>query len=106
MRKQQTTGLHGAAKSKTTIVEQACDKVKGFSELLQDLEKSITINGKSKGLYDNYSRQLAHLALHYNQFPLDLTAGQVTDYLYLLKKQEDVSHRLAIRPHRKWLLSR
>lgn len=91
MQKQQTTGPRGAAKDISTIVAQACDKVKGFRELIQDLERSITINGKSWSTFDNYSRHLAHLALHYNQFPLDLSARQVTDYLYLLKTQENVS---------------
>ncbi|MGH7239613.1 MAG: tyrosine-type recombinase/integrase, partial [Candidatus Saccharimonadales bacterium] len=91
MQKQQTTVLRGAAEDLPTIVEQACDKVNGFSDLIQEMDKSITINGKSRSTYDNYTRQLAHLALHFNQFPLDLTAAQVTDYLYLIKKRDNVS---------------
>lgn len=91
MQKQPTTGLRGAAKNVPTIVGQACSKVRGFLDLIQELDKSITINGKSRSTFDNYSRQLAHLALHYNQFPLDLTGTQVTDYLYLLKTRDNVS---------------
>ena len=91
MQKQQTTGLRGAAKDIPTIVANASDKVRGFQELIQELHRSITINGKSESTYDNYSRHLAHLALHYNQFPLDLSADQVSDYLYLLKTTENVS---------------
>lgn len=91
MKKQPTTELRGAAKEIPTIVAKACGKVKGFYELIQELERSITINGKSWSTYDNYSRHLAHLALHYNQFPLDLSAEQVTDYLYLLKTEGNVS---------------
>src|SRR5690606_30262957 len=49
------------------------------------------INGKSWSTYDNYSRHLGHLALHYNQFPLDLSAKQVSDYLYFIKTKENVS---------------
>jgi hypothetical protein len=64
MQKQPTTGLHAAAEGVATIVAQACDKVNGFLGLIQELEKSITINGKSRSMFDNYSRQLAHLALH------------------------------------------
>src|SRR5690606_20776094 len=41
--------------------------------------------------YDNYSRHLGHLALHYNQFPLDLSAKQVSDYLYFIKSKVNVS---------------
>ena len=91
MQKQQTTGLRGAAKDVPTIVEKASDKITGFRELIQELERSITINGKSWSTYDNYSRHLAHLALHYNQFPLDLSADQVSDYLYMLKNDANVS---------------
>lgn len=87
----QTTGLRGAAKDVPTIVAKAVNKVKGFQQLLQELERSITINGKSWSTYDNYSRHLAHLALHYNQFPLELSADQVSAYLYQLKKNENVS---------------
>jgi len=89
--KQQTTGLRGAAKDVPTIVEKASDKITGFRELIQELERSIIINGKSWSTYDNYSRHLAHLALHYNQFPLDLSADQVSDYLYMLKNDANVS---------------
>ena len=74
MQKQQTTGLHEAAKDIPTIVANACDKVNGFSELIQELHRSITINSKSESTYDNYRRHLAHLALHYNQFPLEGSA--------------------------------
>ena len=91
MQKQLTTGLRRAAKDVPTIVAKASDKVKGFLELTQELERSITINGKSWSTYDNYSRHLAHLALHYNQFPLELSSEQVTEYLYLLKTSENVS---------------
>ena len=47
MKKQQTTGLRGAAKDVPMIVEKASDKITGFRELIQELERSITINGKS-----------------------------------------------------------
>ncbi|MGH2563183.1 MAG: tyrosine-type recombinase/integrase, partial [Ginsengibacter sp.] len=44
-----------------------------------------SITGKSKSTLTNYSRQLAHLALHYNCFPLELDAERVMDYLHLIK---------------------
>lgn len=91
MQKQQTTVLREAAKDVPTIVAQACSKVSRFLELIQEMEKSITVEGKSWSTYDNYSRHLAHLALYYDQFPLDLSGIQVTDYLYLLKTTKGVS---------------
>jgi len=74
-------------KDYVTVVEQAINKVKGFSELYKELERSININGKSQSALANYSRQLAHLALHYNCVPLELDAEQVMDYLHLVKSR-------------------
>lgn len=91
MQTKQTTGLRTAATDYVTIVEQACNKVTGFSLLYKELERSISISGKSVSTLTNYSRQLAHLALHYNCFPLDLDAEQVMDYLYLVKSRGTTS---------------
>ena len=87
MQTKQTTGLRTAAKDYLTIVQQACDKVTGFSLLYKEMERGISISGKSKSTITNYSRQLAHLALHYNCFPLALDAEQVIDYLHLVKSR-------------------
>jgi integrase/recombinase XerD len=91
MQTKQTTGLRPMDKDYVTIVKQACSKVTGFRELYKELERAISITGKSKSTLTNYSRQLAHLALHYNQFPLDLDAEQVMDYLYLIKSRGTTS---------------
>lgn len=74
-----------------TIEEQACGKVSGFTELYNELKRSISIKGKSESALENYSRQLAHLALHYNRMPLELDADEVMDYLYFLKSTESIS---------------
>ncbi len=87
MQKQQTTGLRTAAKDYVPVVKRACDKVNGFLELYKELERSINVNGKSQSALTNYSRQLAHLALHYNCMPLDLDHDQVMDYLHLVKSR-------------------
>lgn len=91
MQTKQTTGLRPMDKDYVTIVKQASDKVTGFLELYKEMERSISITGKSKSTFTNYSRQLAHLALHYNQFPLDLDAEQVMDYLHLVKSRGTTS---------------
>lgn len=85
MQNNQTTGLRTAATDYVTIVEQACDKVTGFNKLYQDLERAINVSGKSKSTLINYGRQLAHLALHFNQLPTDLDSEQVLDYLHFVK---------------------
>ena len=87
MQNKQTTGLRCKAKDYVTIVQQACDKVTGFTKLYQDLERSINVSGKSKSTLTNYGRQLAHLALHYNQLPTELDSEQVLDYLHFVKSK-------------------
>ena len=87
MQNKQTTGLRTAANDYVTIAQQACDKVTGFSKLYNDLERSINVSGKSKSTFINYGRQLAHLALHFNQLPTTLDTEQVLDYLHLVKSK-------------------
>jgi site-specific recombinase XerD len=91
MQTKQTTGLRTAATDYVTVVQQACNKVTGFLLLYKEMERSISISGKSKSTLTNYSRQLAHLALHYNCFPLELDAEQVMDYLHLVKSRGTTS---------------
>ena len=67
-----TTGLRTAAADYETLVQQAINKVTGFLQLYKDLERGINVSGKSISTLTNYSRHLAHLALHYNQLPTEL----------------------------------
>ncbi len=85
MQNKQTTGRRTAGTDVVTIVQQACSKVTGFTKLYQDLERSINVSGKSKSTLTNYGRQLAHLALHFNQLPTELDNEQVLDYLNFVK---------------------
>ncbi len=91
MQTKQTTGLPTAAADYVTIVQQACLKVTGFSALYKQMERAMSITGKSKSTLTNYSRQLAHLTLHYNLLPTDLDAEQVMDYLHLVKSRGTTS---------------
>ena len=79
------TGLRTAAPDYETIVQQAINKVKGFDLLYKELERAINVSGKSNSTLTNYSRQLAHLALHYQLLPTELDSEQVLDYLHLVK---------------------
>ncbi|MEJ7827975.1 MAG: tyrosine-type recombinase/integrase, partial [Segetibacter sp.] len=79
------TGLRTAACDYETLVQQAINKVTGFQQLYKELERAINVSGKSKSTLTNYSRQLAHLALHYNTLPTNLDSEQVLDYLHLVK---------------------
>ncbi len=80
-----STGLRTAAGDYETLVQQAINKVTGFDQLYKELERAINISGKSKSTLTNYSRHLAHLALHYQMLPTQLDNEQVLDYLHLVK---------------------
>lgn len=81
------TGLRTAANDYVTIAQQAIDKVTGFEQLYKELERAINVSGKAKSTFTNYSRHLAHLALHYKQVPTELDQEQVLDYLHYVKSQ-------------------
>ncbi len=79
------TGLRTAAPDYETLVQQAANKVTGFGQLYKELERAINVTGKSASTLSNYSRHLAHLALHYDLLPTELDNEQVLDYLHLVK---------------------
>jgi hypothetical protein len=64
-----------------TLVQQAINKVTGFELLYKELERAINVSGKSESTLTNYSRHLAHPALHYEMLPTELDNEQVLDYL-------------------------
>jgi integrase/recombinase XerD len=46
------------------------------------LAKSFAINGKAESTLSNYSRCLAHLAMHYKESPEVLSVERINDYLF------------------------
>jgi site-specific recombinase XerD len=89
-----TTGLRTAATDYVTLVQQAINKVTGFGQLYKELERAINVTGKSPSTLANYSRHLAHLALHYDQLPTLLDQEQVLDYLHFVKSKGSPSATL------------
>jgi site-specific recombinase XerD len=63
--------------------------VAGFSELLQRFERNISILGRSQRTFDNYSRHVAAMALHFQCLPTALHPEQVKDYLYQLQQRSN-----------------
>lgn len=68
-------------------LNRACREVSGFRELLQRFERNISILGRSPRTFDNYSRHIAALALHFQCLPTELDPEQVKDYLYELQQR-------------------
>jgi len=91
MQTKQTTGLRCAANDYVTIVAQASAKVSGFEQLYKDMERSISVTGKTHSTLTNYGRHLGHLALHYNCLPTELDSDQVLDYLHHVKSKASPS---------------
>jgi len=59
--------------------------VPGFEGLYLKLKRNFSINGKAESTFNNYTRCLAHLALHYSANPVELNEESVNDYLFYCK---------------------
>ncbi|MDM1453858.1 phage integrase N-terminal SAM-like domain-containing protein, partial [Myroides odoratimimus] len=70
-------------------MNRACCEINGFSELLQRFERNISILGRSKRTFDNYSRHVAAMALHFGCLPTELDPEQVKDYLFELQQRSN-----------------
>lgn len=55
--------------------------------MLEKFKRNISLLGRSPKTFENYSRHVAAIALHYNCLPTLLDAEQVKDYLYLLQQR-------------------
>ena len=69
------------------ILNRACREVEGFAELLHRFERNISILGRSVKTFDNYSRHIAVMALHFKILPTELDPEQVKDYLFELQQR-------------------
>ena len=68
-------------------MNRACREVEGFAELLRRFERNISILGRSVKTFDNYSRHVAAMALHFKMLPTELDPEQVKDYLFELQQR-------------------
>ena len=56
------------------LLNHACREVAGFSKLLARFERNISVLGRSHKTYENYSRHVAAMALHFGCLPIELDA--------------------------------
>lgn len=59
----------------------------GFEDLLYRFERTISVLGRSRSTFENYSRHVASISLHYGKLPTDLDPEQVEEYLFMLQKR-------------------
>lgn len=74
-----------------TTLNRAKDLVLGFREAYALFEERVTLNQSSKSLITNYSRNLAHLALHFSRLPHEVSVGEINSYLYRMTVHEKQS---------------
>lgn len=55
--------------------------------MLHRFKRNMSILGRSKSTFDNYSRHIAAITLHYKCLPTSLDPEQVKDYLYQLQQR-------------------
>jgi integrase/recombinase XerD len=61
--------------------------------MLHRFERNMGLLGRSPRTFDNYSRHVAAMALHFRCVPTELDPEQVKDYLYLLQQRSRTPSR-------------
>ena len=58
------------------------DMVPGFKEGYRKFEQEVVLRGLSKGLLENYGRNVAHLSSHFGRCPEYVSVEEINRYLY------------------------
>ena len=74
-----------------TIVEQAKDNVPGFRDAFAKFIERVTIDQNSKSMITNYSRSIAHVAIHFGRVPHSISVDEINSYLYRMSVHEKLS---------------
>jgi hypothetical protein len=74
-------------------MNQAKREVLGFEELIYRFERTVSVLGRSKTTFENYSRHVAAVAIYYGKIPTELGQEQIHDYLFYLQKSQKHLHR-------------
>ncbi len=74
-------------KKSFTIVEQAKQQIRGFSELYQEIDDKIRLSGHSMSTLNNYARKVAQFCLHFGKLPQDFNEKEVNKYLASIARQ-------------------
>jgi site-specific recombinase XerD len=74
-----------------TTLDKAKDLVLGFKSAFSKFEERLILDQCSKSMFTNYSRNLAHLALHFGRVPHEVSVEEINAYLYRLTVHENLS---------------
>ena len=72
-----------------TLLDEACQKVHGFSQMYETFLRKLSIAGKSESSLQNYGRHIAKLAIFSGKSPLEIDQGELEEYLYYLKNHDN-----------------
>lgn len=75
----------------TTTLEKAKLLVPGFREAYARMNERMVLDQCSKSMIGNYSRNLAHLALHFGRVPHEVQVEEINAYLYRLTVHDNLS---------------
>lgn len=67
--------------SETTIVKTAIAEIAGFEKVYSTIEQQTILRGQSKSTFRNYIRRIAHVCLHFNQLPENISEDEINEYL-------------------------
>jgi len=59
------------------------------------LEQKVILSSQSKSTFTNYGRKLAHLCLHFNALPHEVSDDQIGEYLAKLARSSKTPSRSA-----------
>ena len=68
-------------KKSVSVVNQACEKVKGFRDLHRKMEDKMRISDLSQSTWVTYGHALGQVCLHFGKLPQDISEGEINRYL-------------------------
>ncbi|MEZ5046345.1 MAG: hypothetical protein R2831_05075 [Chitinophagaceae bacterium] len=69
------------------ILDQACREVEGFEALLLQVSTTLACLVEAEKTFENYSRHVAAMALHFHCLPTELDEEQIREYLFQLQQR-------------------
>jgi site-specific recombinase XerD len=74
-----------------TTLQKAKMLVPGFKDAFVCFDERMILDQCSKSMHTNYSRNLAHLALHFGRVPHEVSVEEINAYLYRLTVHDNFS---------------
>lgn len=75
----------------SSILEQAKNNVYGFRDAYESFIERITLDQSSESMIINYSRSIAHAALHFGKVPHIVEIEDINTYLYQITLKDKLS---------------